>query len=317
MRTKILCLALIGLFVLIGCNGKPVHDATSSDTIRVENSPLKERITGRKLIQRLQKAYGLLDDLVSDPNCPAFLMGIYLDKGVPVIQVEGDTVLIRQELEEKLESDAFRLELTGGLVFSQKRLQMLQDEMSKRLSLPENAKINANVIGYGAGTHYLSVNLIVNTPERQKEFREKIIDSPVLEFKGKTGNELCTLIGTSDTLGISLEPESPVYPCHTQTVKFILHNNTGYVGTSAVSILYGEGYSLVYERDGQWFYVPINDNVIDIGYMLSPGEEGTFSASLYPDIHPNQPGRYRIFKDIRIGENREKVLLMAEFRLED
>ena len=39
--------------------------------------------------------------------------------------------------------------------------------------------------------------------------------------------------------------------------------------------------------------------------------------SLYPDIHPNQPGRYRIFKDVRIGENREKVLLMAEFRLED
>ena len=296
MRTKILCLALIGLFVLIGCKGKPVHDATSSDTIRVENSPLKERITRRELIQRLQKAYGLLDDLVSDPNCPAFLMGIYLDKGVPVIQVEGDTVLIRQELEEKLESDAFRLELTGGSVFSQKRLQMLQDEMSKRLSLPENAKINANVIGYGAGAHHLSVNLIVNTPERQKEFREKIINSPALEFRGKTGNELCTLIGTSDTLGISLEPD---------------------VGTSAASILYGEGYSLAYERDGQWFYVPINDNVIDIGYMLSSGEEGTFSASLYPDIHPNQPGRYRIFKDVRIGENREKVLLMAEFRLED
>ena len=90
---------------------------------------MKEGITGRELIQRLQKAYGLLDDLVSDPNCPVFLMGIYLDKGVPVIQVEGDTVLIRQELEEKLESDAFRLELTGGSVFSQKRLQMLQDEM--------------------------------------------------------------------------------------------------------------------------------------------------------------------------------------------
>lgn len=118
-------------------------------------------------------------------------------------------------------------------------------------------------------------------------------------------------------MGISLEPERPVYPCHTQTVKFILHNNTGYVGTSAASILYGEGYSLAYERDGQWFYVPVNDNVIDIGYMLSPGEEGTFSASLYPDIHPNQPGRYRIFKDVRIGENREKVLLMTEFRLED
>ena len=103
----------IGLFVLIGCKGKPVHDATSSDTIRVENSPLKERLAGWQVVRRLQKAYGLSGDFVSDPACPAFLMGIYLDKGVPVIQVEGDTVLIRQELEEKLESDAFRLELTG------------------------------------------------------------------------------------------------------------------------------------------------------------------------------------------------------------
>ena len=262
MRTNILCLALIGLFVLIGCKGKPVHDATSSDTIRVENSPLKERLAGWQVVRRLQKAYGLSGDFVSDPACPAFLMGAYLDKeGLLVIQVEGDTVLIRQELERKLRSGDFLLELTGGAVVSQKRLRMLQEEMSKRLSLPENAEINANIIGYGAGVHHLSVNLIVNTPERQKEFREKIIDSPALEFRGKTGNELCTLIGTSDTLGISLEPERPVYPCHTQTVRFILHNNTGYVGTSAASILYGEGYSLAYERDGQWFYVPINDNV--------------------------------------------------------
>ena len=317
MRINILCLALIGLLALAGCGGKGMQRADASDTIRLSDSPLREQFTGRELIQRLQKAYGLVGDLVNDPDCPAFLMGIYLDKGVPVIQVEGDTVLIRQELEEKLGSDAFRLELTGGLVFSQKRLRLLQDEMSKRLSLPENAKINSNVVGYGAGTHYLSIDLIMNTPEKQKEFREKIIDSPALEFRGRTGNELCTLIGTSDTLGISLEPEHPVYPCHTQTVKFILHNNTGYVGTSAEAILYGEGYSLAYERDGQWFYVPINGNVIDIGYMLSPGEEGTFRASLYPDIHPNQPGRYRIFKDVRIGESRKKVLLMAEFQLED
>ena len=112
------------------------------------------------------------------------------------------------------------------------------------------------------------------------------------------------------TAGSQLSIQKILYLC------FQSKNLTA-VGTSAASILYGEGYSLAYERDGQWFYVPINDNVIDIGYMLSPGEEGTFSASLYPDIHPNQPGRYRTFKDVRIGENREKVLLMAEFRLED
>lgn len=68
-------------------------------------------------------------------------MGAYLDKGRLVIQVEGDTLLIRQELEQKIGSSAFRLEQTNDSVVSQKRLRLLRDEVSKRLSFPENAKL--------------------------------------------------------------------------------------------------------------------------------------------------------------------------------
>ena len=54
----------------------------------------------------------------------------------------------------------------------------------------------------------------------------------------------------------------------------------------------------------------------------SPVETEKLTAHLYPDVHPNKPGRYRYFKEITIGDNREKILLMAEvlmaeFRLED
>ena len=49
----------------------------------------------------------------------------------------------------------------------------------------------------------------------------------------------------------------------------------------------------------------------------SPVETEKLTAHLYPDVHPNKPGRYRYFKEITIGDNREKSLLMAEFRLED
>ena len=38
-------------------------------------------------------------------------------------------------------------------------------------------------------------------------------------------------------------------------------------------------------------------------------------ASLYPDVHPNKPGRYRYFYEITI--RRKPVLMMAEFRLTD
>lgn len=49
--------------------------------------------------------------------------------------------------------------------------------------------------------------------------------------------------------------------------------------------------------------------------MLRDGEERVMKASLYPDVHPNKPGRYRYFYEITI--KRKPVLMMAEFRLTD
>lgn len=315
MKARALCWAFMGLLTLAGCGGKRTQKAEPLQTLQAEDLSVKEQIEGWVLIRRLQKAYGLLGDWVNDPDCPAFLMGAYLEEGRLVIQVEGDTLLIRQELEHKIGSGAFRLEQTNDSVFSQKRLKLLQDEVGKRLSFSENAKINKNVVGYGVGIHHLSVDLIVNTPERQKEFREKIVDSPALRFRGSGMDELCTQVGTNDTLGIHLEPERSVYPCSTQTVKFILHN-TRYVydKTSEGMAYYGERYSLAYERDGKWYKLPINGNFVDLLTVVCPGEH-TLTANLYPEVHPNRPGRYRYFKEVSVGEKREKVLLMAEFRL--
>ena len=41
-----------------------------------------------------------------------------------------------------------------------------------------------NVKSTGVGTHAIEVCLIVNTPEKQKEFREKVMDSPAFRFTG-------------------------------------------------------------------------------------------------------------------------------------
>lgn len=315
MKTRVFTLAFIGLLTLAGCGSKWRQKAESIQTLQAEDSPVKEQVEGWMLIRRLPKAYGLSGDWMDDPGCPAFLMGAYLDKGRLVIQVEGDTLLIRQELEQKIGSSAFRLEQTNDSVVSQKRLRLLRDEVSKRLSFPENSDINKNVVGYGVGIHHLSVDLIVNTPERQKEFREKIVDSPALHFRGSGMDELCTQVGTNDTLGIHLEPERSVYPCSTQTVTFILHN-TRYVYDKDLEGMayYGERYSLAYERDGKWYQLPINGNFVDLLTVAGPGRH-TLTADLYPEVYSNKPGRYRYFKEVSVGEKREKVLLMAEFRL--
>lgn len=77
--------------------------------------------------------------------------GVYYDNGMLVFQVEGDTVAIRQTLEQKTGSSAFHLELTGDSLFSQKDLIVLQRKVRQRLALPENTDVNANVVGYGIG----------------------------------------------------------------------------------------------------------------------------------------------------------------------
>ena len=174
------------------------------------------------MLYRLYKVYGISGDLASDPYCPPFLKGVYYANGMLVFQVEGDTVAIRQTLEQKTGSSAFHLELTGDSLFSQKDLIVLQSKVRQRLALPENTDVNANVVGYGIGAHHLSINLIVNTPESQQAFRKKIIDSPALQFSGGRMDEPCTKEGISGTLGVHLKTTSPSFFCPIGNRNFYL-----------------------------------------------------------------------------------------------
>ena len=91
---------------------------------------------------------------------------------------------------------------------------------------------------------------------------------------------------------------------------FILSNHSG------GDLTCGEHYYLTFEDEkGTWRELPINAAFWDIAYVLRDGEERVMKASLYPDVHPNKPGRYRYFYEITI--KRKPVLMMAEFRLTD
>ena len=98
----------------------------------------------------------------------------------------------------------------------------VQEEIWKRLRMPENKAVRANVSMSGVGLHEVTFWLVMNTPERRKEFREKIMDAPCLRFEGSDGNEPCTKVGTSDTLGIRLEPFSPSFPAESEKAFFCI-----------------------------------------------------------------------------------------------
>lgn len=132
--------------------------------------------------------------------------------------VQEDTVL--RCVEDSLASGQ---KLGGGKFLSEKELDALQEEIWKRLRMPENKAVRANVSMSGVGLQEVTFWLVMNTPERRKEFREKIMDAPCIRFEGSDGNEPCTKVGsTSDTLGIRLEPFSPSFPAESEKAFFCI-----------------------------------------------------------------------------------------------
>lgn len=275
------------LLALNGCNLRKTNQ---------ENKAL----AGWEVLGNLDKAYG--DDY------PAYVEGRYFDdRGTPVLQIRGDTLLARKELAKVAGSNNFRLEQVGNGIYSQKELDSLLTEMRRRLDATTDTALCTNAFGSGRGGHKIRVDLLRNTAEWRERFRREIMDSPALEFDGPDGREVCALKGVSEVFGVSLEAEQAVVPVTTHQVRFVLHNG------SNDTIGYGSAYDLAYEQDGQWYYLP-TDRLFTLELIeMLPDGQTIFSANLYPEINQNRPGRYRFFKEIKIKGKEE--MLMAEFKM--
>ena len=221
-----------------------------------------------------------------------------------------DTVGLDRRLQEKSVSDSLKIGLVDDGDCLQKQLLAIHDELRKRLENTTYTHIRRNVTGYGVGMHCIDIDLIVNTPEKRKEFREEIMDSPVFCFHGVEVPVINERVGRNHIRGIHIRPEYPVFSTKAPHATFILSNHSG------GDLTCGEHYYLTFEDEkGTWRELPINAAFWDIAYVLRDGEERVMKASLYPDVHPNKPGRYRYFYEITI--KRKPVLMMAEFRLTD
>ena len=156
-----------------------------------------------------------------------------------------------------------------------------------------------NVVSTGVGINDIEIRLMLNTPEKRKEFREKVMDSPAFRFTGPEKAAENAMVGGNDTRGISLRPEYTVYPTDAEKASFILYNNSG------DKVYYGRDYTITYEdTDGVWRGLPTDRIVVLIAYGAENGEHKTIDASLYPQVHANLPGRYRFFLDVTLGDLR-------------
>lgn len=317
MKAKLLFIFLL-IIIAFGCTKKAKDcssdaDKMSEDSLSAMEEGAIDQSAGLQIIERLSQLYGedprVIGDFIGTPKAPDFLEGHYFDGSTLVFQVRGDTTKARQTLEAAAASNAFTLELITDSIYSQKQLHTIMSEMNERLEEARSKKGYRNFMAGGVEINTIFIHLIVNTPSKRKEFREKVMDSPAFRFYGVEAviNEQT---GINDTLGVHIHPEQPFYPTSALQAHFTLRNNSG----SAVS--YGAQYHVTYkDSQGVWRELPINKNFNSLLYGLNDKKEARLAAELFPDIHPNKAGKYRYFLEITI--NKKDYLFMSEFTLSD
>lgn len=323
MKTKI----LIGVLFcsLMGCANKvPKSNVTSKsapagEAVYFVEDTVVDQSAGLQVIEALSKVYGnepnVVGGFIGSSRCPSFLEGMFFDGSTLVFQVRGDTAHARRILESAAGSKAFRLEQVTESNYSQQQLISIVDELNQRYDTLTDKKLKSNMSSWGARLRNVEVRFILNTPESRQAFREKLMDSPAIRFEGPEQPIIDERIGITDTLGISLHPEYSAYSTDSSTASFVLLNQGN------KNIMCGAHYSITYEdENGIWRALPTNGAAIDIGYMVFPGGHKLFTAHLYPEVHPNKPGRYRFFYEVMLDVNtplHRDILMMTEFHLTD
>lgn len=187
--------------------------------------------------------------------------------------------------------------------------QLHQQIWDKREALGRDNPLFFNFHGNYTTKDSLIVELAINTPDWQAQFRKQISDSPRIAFHGPAKPQRIALTARQDE-GIRLQPDSAVFPTDAESASFTLCNLGGNV------LQFGKPYIVGYQgADGQWYELPHIGAWEDIGYALRPGGTHTFNAALLPILNRNRPGTYRLYKEVHWAGDKDKFWVMTEFRL--
>ena len=198
---------------------------------------------------------------------------------------------------------------------STKELMELQEFISCKLGQLKGNPLQQNVWGISRLPNAVEVLLTINTPYWQNEFKKSISDSPYIIFEGPSKPNKIKIEEVIDSIieysNIKLYPERPLVTSDSEFASFIISNN------SDNDIKFGEKYIIGFkDADGIWYELPQTGICNDIGIELKPTGKYSFEAALHPSLNNNKPGVYRLYKRIRLGNNKNYVWLMTEFILE-
>lgn len=305
------------LLFLQACTGGSKRNAilsvappkTNQDTLT------KEQIQpfSSEYAQRLAKAFATDSGYVGirTQTTPDYFGGMYYnDKGKLVVQIIGDSLEGRRKIAEIIQSNDFEIDPVTN-AYPERELLRIMDELNRRFAKADpQIKKNFSSAAVNTGQHRIDIRLIITNENTEKEFRAKVMNSPAFYFV-KTDYGLAPQDAVSETNGLYLRTEYTLYHTSTSQVKVTFYNR------SNRKILVGNHYLVAYEENGRWKIVPNNYAVTDMGYIIDPDNEHSFQATLLPDLHPNKPGRYRVYYTVSSDHSPSghRYNLMADFRL--
>ncbi|WP_106828869.1 energy transducer TonB [Parabacteroides pacaensis] len=301
------------LLLLLACISGSKQNPPPSVALQETNQDTLTREQTQQLssvyAQRLTKAFAEDSGYITTP--PGYFGGMYYnDKGKLVVQIIGDTLEGRCKIAEIVQSNDFEIDPVSH-TYSQQELFRIMDEFNRRfVEADSQIKKNFSTAAVNTSQHRIDIHLIITNKNTEKEFRTKVMNSPAFHFV-KTDYGLAPQDGVSEINGLYLRTEYPLYHTSTPQVKVTFYNR------SNQKILVGNHYLVAYEENGRWKIVPNNYAATDVEYIVNLNNEHSFQAALLPDIHPNKPGRYRIYYTVSSDYNpsKHKYNLVADFRL--
>ncbi len=196
---------------------------------------------------------------------------------------------------------------------SAKELKELKDRICDRMSQLKGNPVLQNVYGIAVGIDAVEVYMAINTPFWQEEFRKNISASKHIVFNGpdKPDPIVALVNSVAELPAITLQPDHASFPADSEFATFTLSND------SDCNISFGERYIIGYQdASGIWYELPQPGIINDLGIELKPSGKYPIKAALHPKLNHNAPGIYRLYKQIRIDDDKDKVWIMTEFNLD-
>lgn len=197
--------------------------------------------------------------------------------------------------------------------------QEIRDSIQRIWHLPpselsaEMQLIRENIVAMWNTDDTVYIHLISANEKHIRNFKKLVFHSPRISLRQPAGL-LPRGILLQDTSLFSMRVEPNVYPPTAEQIEISITNYAKEEGMA------GSDYHLEYYNGTEWVNVPQNYAFTALGYPIASGHtRDGFTATLYPQLSPNLPGQYRVYKTVSTGQGKtlKNYVVVAPFYISD